>query len=85
MHAITYSEARENLKSVIDRVVADSAPTKIVRRKGQEGAVIVSESDWDSIQETMYLLSTPANARALLDSIAELDAGKGIERDLIEP
>lgn len=85
MHAITYSEARENLKSVIDRVVADSAPTKIVRRKGQEGAVIVSESDWNSMQETMYLLSTPANARALLEAIERLDAGEGEERELIEP
>lgn len=85
MRAITYSEARENLKSVIDQVVSDSAPTKIVRRKGQEGAVLVSESEWSSIEETMYLLRSPANAKALMDSIAELDAGKGIERDLIDP
>lgn len=84
MRAISYSEARENLKSVIDRVVADCAPIAITRQRG-EGAVLVSESDWASIQETLYLLSSPANASALLDSIAELDAGKGIERDLIEP
>lgn len=82
MHAITYSEARENLKAVIDRVVADSAPTKIVRRKGQEGAVLVSESDWASIEETMYLLSSPANAKRLLESIAELEAGGGEVHEL---
>ena len=85
MRAITYSEARENLKSAIDQVVSDSAPTMIVRRKGQEGAVLVSESEWASIEETLHLLRSPANAKALLDSIAELDAGKGIERDLIDP
>lgn len=77
MHAITYSEARENLKAVIDRVVADSAPTKIIRRKGQEGAVIVSESDWESIQETMYLLSSPNNAARLLEAVRGFERGDG--------
>jgi antitoxin YefM len=84
MQAISYSEARENLKSVIDRVVADHAPIAITRQRG-EGAVLVSESDWASIEETLYLLRSPANARALLASIAELDAGKGEEHELIEP
>jgi antitoxin YefM len=84
MYAISYSEARENLKSVIDRVVADHAPIAITRQRG-EGAVLVSESDWASIEETLYLLRSPANARELLASIAELDAGKGTERALIEP
>lgn len=84
MQAISYSEARENLKSVIDRVVSDHLPIAITRQRG-EGAVLVSESDWASIEETLYLLRSPANARELLASIADLDAGKGIERDLIEP
>ena len=84
MQAISYSEARENLKSVIDRVVADHAPITITRQRG-EGAVLVSESDWASIEETLYLLRSPANARELLAAIAELDAGKGEEHELIEP
>ena len=84
MKAISYSEARENLKSVIDQVVADHAPIAITRQRG-EGAVLVSASEWASIEETLYLLRSPANAGRLLDSIAGLDAGKGIERDLIEP
>lgn len=83
MRAISYSEARENLKSVIDEVVADHVPIAITRQRG-EGAVLVSESDWASIEETLYLLRSPANARELLAAIAELDAGKGIERELIE-
>ena len=84
MRAISYSEARENLKSVIDRVVADRAPIAITRQRG-EGAVLVSESDWASIEETLYLLSSPRNAARLLASIAELDAGRGEEHELIEP
>lgn len=83
MQAISYSEARENLKSVIDKVVADRAPIAITRQRG-EGAVLISESDWASIEETLYLLRSPKNAERLLESIAELDAGKGIARDLIE-
>ena len=84
MQAISYSEARENLKSVIDKVVADRAPVTITRQRG-EGAVLVSESEWASIEETLYLLRSPANARELLASIADLDAGKGVERELIYP
>ena len=81
MRAVSYSEARENLKSVIDRVVADRAPIAITRQRG-EGAVLVSESEWASIEETLHLLASPANARHLAESIAELDAGKGQEREL---
>ena len=84
METISYSAARENLKSVIDRAVDDHVPVAIVRQRG-EGAVLVSASDWASIQETLYLLSSPKNARRLLDSIAELDAGRGVERELLKP
>ena len=84
MDAISYSEARENLKAVIDEVVASRAPIAITRQRG-EGAVLVSASEWASIEETLYLLRSPANARELLASIAELDAGKGEEHELIEP
>ena len=84
MHAISYSEARENLKSVIDKVIADRAPIAITRQRG-EGAVLVSESEWASIEETLYLLRSPANAKRLLESIAELEAGGGEVHELIKP
>jgi antitoxin YefM len=84
MQAISYSEARENLKSVIDRVVADHAPIAITRQRG-EGAVLVSESDWASIEETLYLLRSPANAERLLEAVRGLEAGEGEEHELIEP
>ena len=85
MTSISYSETRANLKAVMDKVVADRAPITITRARGQENVVMVSESEWSSIEETLYLLRSPANARDLLASIAELDAGKGEERTLIDP
>ena len=84
MRTLSVSETRANLKSVLDRVVADKAPIAITRQKG-EGVVMISQSEWESIEETLYLLRSPANAKRLLESIAELNAGKGVERDLIEP
>ena len=78
MHAVSYSEARDNLKAMIDKVVADRAPLAITRQRG-EGAVLISASEWESIEETLYLLSSPANAKHLMEGIAQLDAGKGEE------
>jgi antitoxin YefM len=74
MKAISYSEARDNLKSVIDRVVADRAPVAITRQRG-EGAVLVSESEWASIEETLYLLRSPRNAERLLEAVRGFEAG----------
>jgi antitoxin YefM len=84
MQTVSYSEARENLKAMIDKVVADRAPLAITRQRG-EGAVLISESEWASIEETLYLLSSPANATHLMDGIAQLDAGNGEEHELIKP
>jgi antitoxin YefM len=84
MNAISYTFARENLKSVIDRVIADHNPVIIVRQRG-EAAVLVSQEDWSSMQETLYLLSSPNNARRLMDGIDRLNAGLGEEHELIEP
>jgi antitoxin YefM len=85
MDSLSFSEARANLKAVMDKVVADRAPVAITRARGQEGVVMVSASEWASIEDTLYLLRSPANARELLASIAELDAGKGEEHTLIDP
>jgi antitoxin YefM len=84
METISISDTRANLKAVVDRVVADKAPIAITRQKG-EGVVMIAASEWEGIEETLHLLASPANAKELLASIAELDAGKGMERKLIEP
>lgn len=84
MQTITVSETRANLKAVLDRVVADKAPVQIVRPKG-EGVVMISQSEWEGLEETLHLLSSPANAKRLMEGIARLDAGEGEEHELIEP
>jgi len=84
MDVVTYSEARANLKDVMDRVVGDKSEVVITRQKA-EAVVMVSLSEWNSISETMHLLSSPKNAERLRQSIEQMDAGKGIERDLVRP
>jgi len=84
MHMLSFSDARANLKSAMDRVVADRAPLAITRQRA-EGVVMVSQSEWDSIQETLYLLQSPKNAERLIEAVRGLEAGEGEEHELIEP
>ena len=84
MDVISYTEARANLKRVMDNVVRDRTPTIIARRKGQ-AVVMISLDEWNAMEATEHLLRSPENARRLREAIAELDAGKGVERELIHP
>jgi antitoxin YefM len=84
MRTVTFSEARRSLASVMDKAAADRAPVMITRQRG-EGAVLISASEWASIEETLHLLRSPANAKRLLESIAELEAGGGEVHELIHP
>ena len=84
MDVINFSDSRANLKSVMDRVCADHTPVVIARQKA-EAVVLVSLADWQAMEETAYLLGTHGNAARLAESIAELDAGQGQPRDLIDP
>lgn len=79
MTALTYSAARENLASTMDRVCQDHDPVIITRNRDQ-AVVMLSLEDFESLQETAYLLRSPANARRLLDSIESLDAGKTVSK-----
>ncbi len=83
METLSITDTRANLKAVLDRVVADRAPIAVTRARG-ESVVMISASEWSSIEETLYLLQSPANARHLLEGIAELEAGRGEEHELIE-
>ncbi len=78
MDIVTFSEARNNLKSVLDKVVDNSMPTVIFRQRGKS-VVVMSKDDYDRLSETAYLVSSPANAKRLRESVAQIDAGKGIE------
>jgi len=81
MNAITYTAARENLASTMDRVCIDHDPVIITRNRDQ-AVVMLSLDDYESLQETAYLLRSPANARRLLASIESLNAGKNIRKDI---
>lgn len=84
MQTVTYSEARDNLKSVMDKAAESRAPVLITRRRG-DNVVLVSAEEWAGMEETLHLMSSPANAKHLLDGIRELDAGRGEEHELIHP
>ncbi|MET4685357.1 type II toxin-antitoxin system Phd/YefM family antitoxin [Brevundimonas faecalis] len=84
MKVISVSELRKNLAAAIDRVAADHDPAIITREGGKPAAVLMSLEDFASWQETEYLLRSPANREALRASIAELEAGGGQVRELIE-
>jgi antitoxin YefM len=83
MRIISYSEARNGLKSVLDGV-EDDADITITRRDGGD-AVVMSMAHYQRMAETLYLLSSPANAAHLAASIAEHKAGKAKRRELITP
>jgi len=83
MDAISYTAVRANLSKTMEQVCNDHAPI-IITRKRESPVVMLSLEDYQAMEETAYLLRSPANARSLLDSIASLESGKGIERELIE-
>ena len=83
MDAITYTTARANLASTMDRVCNDHEAL-IITRNGEQSVVMLSLEDYQALEETAYLLRTPANARRLLAAVAQLNAGKGAERKLAE-
>jgi antitoxin YefM len=77
MKAITYTAARENLAATMDLVCTDHDPIIITRNRNQS-VVLLSLEDYESLQETAYLLRSPANAVRLSESIAELERGEGV-------
>ena len=80
--AITASEARKQLFPLIEKVNDDRQPVEITSKRGD--AVLLSRADYDALQETAYLLRVPANARHLLESLAQAHAGERAEHALIE-
>ena len=82
MQIISFTEARNSLKSVLDRVVNDADCTVITRRDSED-AVVMSLDYYDSLMETVYLLKSPANAEHLRKSIDQFNQGKVQEKELI--
>ena len=83
MRIISYSDARNNLKSVLDSVVED-ADTAIITRRDTPDAVVMSLDYYNSLMETVHLLRSPANAEHLRRSIEQYNAGKTKRQELID-
>lgn len=83
MRIVSYTEARNGLKSVLDGVVEDADCTVITRRDAQD-AVVMSMDYYNSLMETVHLMRSPTNAEHLAKSIAQYKTGKVIQKDIIE-
>ena len=81
MNAITYTAARENLASTMDRVCEDRNPL-IITRKRNQSVVMISLDDYESLQETAYLLRSPVNAKRLIDSVEAIEKGTLVTREI---
>ena len=83
MDAITYTTARAQLASNMNRVCENHEPM-IITRNREQSVVMLSLEDYQALEETAYLLRSPTNAKRLLDAVIELNSGKGTERTLAE-
>jgi antitoxin YefM len=78
--SITASEARKNLFPLIEQVNEDRVPVEITSKRGD--AVLISKADYDALEETAHLLRSPANARRLIEGLAQAHAGEVEEHAL---
>ncbi|HEY6428714.1 MAG TPA: type II toxin-antitoxin system prevent-host-death family antitoxin [Acidimicrobiales bacterium] len=79
--AMTASEARKNLFPLIEQVNNDRRPIEITSKRGD--AVLMSRADYEALEETAYLLRSPANARRLLESLEQARSGERRQHDLL--
>jgi len=83
MIAANYTEFRISLKKYLDNV-EENNETLIIKRGTGKGTVILSLDEYNSIMETVHLLSSKANADRLYESIKQIKEGKVVHKDLIE-
>mgnify|MGYP000438527583 CR=1 FL=1 len=83
MQVVSLTEARNNLKEVFDSVYIDHEDV-IIHRKGRENVVMISMDEYNSIMETMHLLSSKSNADRLYDSIRQMNEGNTVRKDINE-
>ena len=83
MRVVSFTEARNSLKSVLDNVV-DDADTTLITRRDSEDAVVMSLDFYNSLIETVHLLSSPANAEHLNKSIKQYKSGKTLQHEIVD-
>ena len=79
----TYSDFRQQLRSWLDKVRNDHTPLYVTTANGED-VVVLSKSDYESMEETFYLLKSPNNAQRLMKGIEAYDQGLGSEKKLID-
>ena len=84
MNAIPTAQAAKSSEVLIEKIIEDAEPTILLNDKGAK-AVLMSLEEFNSWKETLYLLSSPANAEHLSRSLQEAEAGKTVERELVDP
>ncbi len=85
MEVLSYSHIRQDLAKTLDKVCKDHSPIIVTRQgKKHNPVVIMSLEDYENLEETAYLLRAPKNTRRLIESIAQLEDGKGKIRSLAE-
>lgn len=83
MEITTYSNFRQNLKTFLDKVFTTKSPVFVTRSKGED-VVVLSKDEYEGMQETLHLLSSPKNAQRLKESIEEFERGGGETKELID-
>ena len=83
MKALSYTALRNTLAKTMEKVCNDHEPI-IITRKSEGAVVMLSLEDYESLEETTYLLRSPKNLKRLVESIAQLERGKGQEKELLE-
>lgn len=81
MKVMSYTRARQSFANLMKTVNADHTTVHVTQKSGDD-VVVMSKADFDALEETLHLLSSPVNAARLNESIAELDTGKGTEHAL---
>ena len=84
MNIMSYTRARNNLRSLIDEVVSTSTETVITSKDEGKDVVVMSLSDYNGWATTNHLLSTPKNASRLLKAVTDVRAGKVVEQELVD-
>lgn len=84
MRTVMFSKAREELAGLLDEVSQDRVAVEIVRRN-KPSAILIDKDEYEGMLETLHLMSSPANARRLMEAIEGVNAGRVEFHDLIDP
>jgi antitoxin YefM len=83
MKVLSYTALRKTLANTMEKVCDDHEPI-VITRKSEGAVVMLSLEDYESLEETTYLLRSPKNLKRLVESLAQLEQGKGLEKVLQE-